>query len=108
MTALFGSNVTDTKFSKNSTGRRRLQQRTPDTGSGRRVFALVAAICHDIEEAIYLADRVVVLTARPGRIREEVKIDLPRPRSLEVKKSLQCHEYRNHVWDLIRSESRRE
>jgi NitT/TauT family transport system ATP-binding protein len=46
-----------------------------------------------------------VLTARPGRIREEVKIDLPRPRSLEIKKSTQCHEYRNHIWDLIRSES---
>jgi hypothetical protein len=35
-----------------------------------------------------------------------VKIDLPRPRALEIKKSIQCHEYRNHIWDLIRSESR--
>jgi NitT/TauT family transport system ATP-binding protein len=56
---------------------------------------------------VYLGDRVVVLTARPGRIREEVKIDLPRPRSLEIKKSLQCHEYRNYIWDLIRNESRK-
>jgi NitT/TauT family transport system ATP-binding protein len=45
------------------------------------------------------------LSARPGRIREEVRIDLPRPRRLEVKKSTQCHEYRNQIWDLIRSES---
>ena len=51
-------------------------------------------------------ERVIVLTARPGRIREEVRIDLPRPRSLEIKKSAQCHEYRNNIWDLIRSESR--
>jgi NitT/TauT family transport system ATP-binding protein len=49
---------------------------------------------------------VIVLSARPGRIREEVRIELPRPRTLEVKKSVQCHEYRNRIWDLIRQESR--
>jgi hypothetical protein len=32
-----------------------------------------------------------------------VKIDLPRPRTLEIKKSMQCHEYRNHIWDMIRN-----
>ena len=73
-----------------------------------RTGKTIVFVTHDIEEAVYLGDRVVVLTARPGRIREEVKIDLPRPRSLEVKKSMRCHEYRNHIWDLIRSESRRE
>jgi NitT/TauT family transport system ATP-binding protein len=67
----------------------------------------IVFVTHDIEEAVYLGDRVVVLSARPGRIKEEVKIDLPRPRSLEIKKSIQCHEYRNHIWDLIRSESRK-
>ena len=66
----------------------------------------VVFVTHDIEEAVYLSDRVVVLTARPGRIREEIAIDLPRPRNLEIKKSMQCHEYRNRIWDLIRSESR--
>jgi NitT/TauT family transport system ATP-binding protein len=66
----------------------------------------IVFVTHDIEEAVYLGDRVVVLSARPGRIKEEVRIDLPRPRSLEIKKSMQCHEYRNHIWDLIRSESR--
>jgi NitT/TauT family transport system ATP-binding protein len=70
-----------------------------------RTNKTIVFVTHDIEEAVYLGDRVVVLTARPGRIREEVKIDLPRPRSLEIKKSMQCHEYRNHIWDLIRSES---
>jgi len=72
-----------------------------------RTGKTIVFVTHDIEEAVYLGDRVVVLTARPGRIREEVKIDLPRPRGLEIKKSMQCHEYRNHIWDLIRSESRR-
>ena len=37
-------------------------------------------ITHDIEEAIYLSDRVLVMSARPGRIRDEIDIDLPRPR----------------------------
>ena len=67
----------------------------------------IVFVTHDIEEAVYLGDRVVVLTARPARIREEVHIALPRPRGLEVKKSVQCLEYRNYIWDLIRSESAR-
>jgi len=70
-----------------------------------RTGKTIVFVTHDIDEAVYLGDRVVVLTARPGRIREEVKIDLPRPRGLEVKKSARCHEYRNYIWDLIRSES---
>ena len=72
-----------------------------------RTGKTIVFVTHDIEEAIYLADRVVVLSARPAHIKEEVKIDLPRPRDITVKKSMQCHEYRNYVWDLIRSESQR-
>jgi NitT/TauT family transport system ATP-binding protein len=72
-----------------------------------RTRKTIVFVTHDIEEAVYLGDRVVVLTARPGRIREEVAIDLPRPRELEIKKSARCHEYRNYVWDLIRSEAQR-
>jgi NitT/TauT family transport system ATP-binding protein len=71
-----------------------------------RTHKTIVFVTHDIEEAVYLGDRVVVLSARPGRIRQEVRIDLPRPRTLEIKKSMQCHEYRNTIWDLIRSESR--
>ena len=69
-----------------------------------RTGKTIVFVTHDIEEAVYLGDRVVVLTARPGRIRQEIRIDLPRPRGLEIKKSIQCHEYRNQIWDLIRSE----
>jgi len=72
-----------------------------------RTRKTIVFVTHDIEEAVYLGDRVIVLSARPGRIRQEVKIDLPRPRALEIKKSAQCHEYRNNIWDLIREESRR-
>ena len=68
-----------------------------------RTRKTIVFVTHDIEEAVFLGDRVVVLSARPGRIREEVRITLPRPRTLEIKKSAQCHEYRNHIWDLIRA-----
>jgi len=70
-----------------------------------RTKKTVVFVTHDIDEAVFLADRVVVLTARPARIREEVKIDLPRPRDIAVRKSVQLLEYRNYIWDLIRSES---
>ena len=71
-----------------------------------RTRKTIVFVTHDIEEAVFLGDRVVVLSARPGRVREDIRIDLPRPRTLEIKKSTQCHEYRNTIWDLIRSESR--
>ncbi len=44
----------------------------------------VLFITHDVEEAIYLADRVIVLSARPGRIKRELPISLPRPRHLRM------------------------
>ena len=64
----------------------------------------VLFITHDIDEAIYLADRVVVFTARPGRVKADVRIDLPRPRAIEVKKSPAYAAYRNRIWDLLRDE----
>jgi len=71
-----------------------------------RTRKTIVFVTHDIEEAVFLGDRVIVLSARPGRIREDIRIDLPRPRTLEIKKSMQCHEFRNRIWDLIRGESR--
>ena len=64
----------------------------------------VIFITHDIEEAVYLADRVIVFTARPGRTKAEVAIDMARPRSIEVKKTAAYAEYRNRIWDLLRDE----
>jgi NitT/TauT family transport system ATP-binding protein len=64
----------------------------------------VIFITHDIEEAVYLADRVIVFTARPGRTKADVKIDLARPRAIEVKKTTHYMEYRNRIWDLLRDE----
>lgn len=64
----------------------------------------VLFVTHDIDESIFLADRVIVFTARPGRIKADIRIDLPRPRDLEVKKGERYREYRNQVWDLLREE----
>ena len=61
-------------------------------------------VTHDIDEAVYLGDRVVVLSARPARLREEVSVELPRPRGIVVRKSIAFLECRNHIWDLIRGE----
>lgn len=47
----------------------------------------VIFITHQIDEAIYLSDKVVVMTARPGRLLEEIDIEIPRPRALRVKRS---------------------
>jgi NitT/TauT family transport system ATP-binding protein len=64
----------------------------------------VLFVTHDIDEAIYLADRVIVFTARPGRIKDEIRIKLERPRRIDVKKTAAYMGYRNSVWDLLREE----
>jgi NitT/TauT family transport system ATP-binding protein len=59
---------------------------------------------HAIEEAILLGDEVVVMTARPGRIKEVIAIDLPRPRSLEMINSRQFGALFDRAFHLIREE----
>ncbi len=64
----------------------------------------VLFVTHDIEEAVYLADRVILFSSRPGQIKATVPTSLPRPRSLELKKSAAFVELRNQLWDLLREE----
>jgi NitT/TauT family transport system ATP-binding protein len=65
----------------------------------------VLFITHSIDEAIVLSDRVIIMTARPGRIKAEVPIDIPRPRSLyDVRASPQYGELTRVFWSLLRDE----
>lgn len=52
----------------------------------------VLLVTHSVVEAVYLADRVLVMSSRPGRIIEEVPIPLPRPRAFEIRASTEVHE----------------
>lgn len=64
----------------------------------------VLFVTHAIEEAILLGDEVVVMTARPGRIKDTIPIDLPRPRSPELVASKQFGILFDRVFHLIRDE----
>lgn len=62
-------------------------------------------ITHQIDEAIYLADRVFVFGARPGRIVDVVDINIERPRDLNLKRNPRFLELTDHIWSIIEEES---
>jgi len=72
-----------------------------------RTRKTVLFITHQIDEAVYLADRVIVFSGRPGKVKAEFKIDMPRPRSLDVKRSPQFVKYMDDIWKLLRDEVKR-
>ena len=61
-------------------------------------------ITHDVDEAIILAQRVIVMSARPGRIKDIVDIDIPYPRDQETKMSPRFMELKNHIWSQVYQE----
>ncbi len=65
----------------------------------------VLFITHDIDEAILLADRVLVMTARPGRIKRELAIALPRPRGISLLTSPAFMAYKREVLELLHDEA---
>jgi len=67
----------------------------------RQVDITIVFITHDLDEAVYLADRILVLDAHPGRVRELVEVPVPRPRSPEQSTSPEFVATRRHLEELI-------
>jgi NitT/TauT family transport system ATP-binding protein len=68
---------------------------------GRKTILFVT---HDIDEAIYLADRIIVMSASPGRVIADMPVSLARPRPLEIRNDQAFTAYRQRIWDLLQQE----
>ncbi|PFG30069.1 NitT/TauT family transport system ATP-binding protein [Paramicrobacterium agarici] len=77
----------------------KLQEQLLDTWN--REKRTVMFITHDVDEAVFLANRVVVMAARPGRIHEVIDVGLPYPRTEDVRLSPEFAELRNRVWHAV-------
>jgi NitT/TauT family transport system ATP-binding protein len=84
--------------------RERLQEEL--IGIWQRTATTILFITHDIEEAVYLGQRVAVMSARPGRIKELVEVDLDRTStSRDVRSTPEFARYRHRVWNLLREQT---
>jgi NitT/TauT family transport system ATP-binding protein len=66
----------------------------------------VLFVTHQIDEAVFLSDRVLVFARRPGRVQESVEIKLPRPRDLAIKRSPEFVDYVDRIWRMIENDVR--
>ena len=69
-----------------------------------RTNKTVLFVTHSIEEAAYLSDRVIVMTARPGRTKDVLRIDLPRPRDYEMRLTPEFNEIKLRIWEILKEE----
>ncbi|HQV70514.1 MAG TPA: ABC transporter ATP-binding protein [Thermoflexales bacterium] len=67
----------------------------------------VVFVTHDIEEAVLLGDRVLVMSGRPGRIIEDIRVPLARPRGLQDRENPEVRQLAWHIWKVIETEARR-
>ena len=68
----------------------------------------VLFVTHDIDEAILLSDRIIVLTNRPGRIQKSIQVPLSRPRELKIKDHPKFVEIKWQIWNLLEQEVRKD
>ncbi|HEY8578549.1 MAG TPA: ABC transporter ATP-binding protein [Beijerinckiaceae bacterium] len=73
----------------------------------RQAQKTVLFVTHQIDEAVFLADRVIVFGTRPGRFKADFKVDFPRPRSLSLKRDPRFLNMMDDIWRLIEEEARR-
>jgi NitT/TauT family transport system ATP-binding protein len=64
----------------------------------------IVFITHSLEEAVYLSDRVAVMTQRPGHIKDVIDIPLARPRSAEIRHTAEFAALRHRAWEVLRDE----
>mgnify|MGYP001770233174 CR=1 FL=1 len=68
----------------------------------------VVFITHSIDEAVFLSTRIFLMSVRPGQIVDEVKIDIPYPRTLETKALPEYQKYKQIIWNHLKGEVRRQ
>ncbi|MFQ5682058.1 MAG: ABC transporter ATP-binding protein, partial [Candidatus Binatia bacterium] len=79
-------------------------QRMVDWKHSRKIVIFVT---HDIEEAIFLSDRVFVFSFRPGRVMKDITVPFPTPRTLEVKEDPRFIKIKHDIWGLLSGEARK-
>jgi NitT/TauT family transport system ATP-binding protein len=70
-----------------------------------RVRKTIFFITHDLEEALFLADRVLVMSTRPGRVKQILHVDFERPRSFRLRASQRYLELKSEVFEAVREEA---
>ncbi|MCY1352471.1 Taurine import ATP-binding protein TauB [compost metagenome] len=73
-----------------------------------RIRTTVVFVTHDIDEALFLADRILVMSPRPGRFIEDLRLDFPRPRRASLLTSPGFTHLKRHCLELLRHEEGRE
>ena len=79
--------------------RRQMQDELLRIWSGTGLTSLL--ITHSVDEAIFLSDRILVMSGRPGRVIEEIRVPMSRPRERDMERAPELVDLREHVWELL-------